>query len=77
MLVICVKKCGIDEEKLSKDAFLLLQSYDDMSEEDINHFTKDDVVYALEIFNEDYVTFPGDDIAKLFDDYASEQKKLA
>ena len=39
--------------------------YDDMSVEDINRFTKDDVVCALEMFNEDYVTFPRDDIAKL------------
>ena len=29
--------------------------YDDMSVEDINRFTKDDVVCALEMFNEDYV----------------------
>ena len=34
-------------------------------QEDINRFTKDDVVCALEMFNEDYVTFPRDDIAKL------------
>ena len=33
--------------------------------EDINRFTKDDVVCALEMFNEDYVTFPRDDIAKV------------
>mgnify|MGYP000672304357 CR=1 FL=1 len=33
--------------------------------EDINRFTKDDVVCALEMFNEDYVTFPRDDIAKI------------
>jgi hypothetical protein len=36
-----------------------------MSVEDINRFTKDDVVCALEMFNEDYVTFPRDDIAKI------------
>ena len=33
--------------------------------EDINRFTKDDIVCALEMFNEDYVTFPRDDIAKI------------
>lgn len=38
---------------------------DFMSVEDINRFTKDDVVCALEMFNEDYVTFPRDDIAKV------------
>lgn len=36
-----------------------------MSVEDINRFTRDDIVCALEMFNEDYVTFPRDDIAKL------------
>ena len=36
-----------------------------MSIEDINRFTKDDIVCALEMFNEDYVTFPRDDIAKI------------
>ena len=36
-----------------------------MREEEINRFTQDDVVCALEMFNEDYVTFPRDDIAKL------------
>jgi len=40
-------------------------SYDEMSEEEINRFTQDDIGCALEMFNEDYVTFPRDDIAKL------------
>ena len=39
-----------------RDAFALLRPYDDMRVEDINRFTKDDVVCALEMFNEDYVT---------------------
>ena len=64
-LAIYAKKCDIDEEELRRDAFALLQPYDDMSIEDVNRFTKDDVVCALEMFNEDYVTFPRDDIAKL------------
>lgn len=64
-LAIYAKKCGIDEAELRRDAFALLKPYDDMSVEDINRFTKDDIVCALEMFNEDYVTFPRDDIAKL------------
>ena len=64
-LAIYAKKCGISEEELRHDAFSLLKPYDDMSVEDINRFTKDDVVCALEMFNEDYVTFPRDDIAKI------------
>lgn len=64
-LAIYAKKCGIDEDELREDAFSLLKPYDDMSVEEINRFTKDDVVCALEMFNEDYVTFPRDDIAKI------------
>ena len=64
-LAIYAKKCGIDEEELWRDAFSLIQPYDEMSVEEINRFTRDDVVCALEMFNEDYVTFPRDDIAKL------------
>ena len=64
-LAIYAKKYDIDEDELRQDAFSLLKPYDDMSIEDINRFTKDDVVCALEMFNEDYVTFPRDDIARL------------
>ena len=64
-LAIYAKKCGIDEDELREDAFALLRPYDDMSTESINRFTEDDVVCALEMFNEDYVTFPRDDIARL------------
>ena len=64
-LAIYAKKCGISEDELRRDAFSLLKPYDDMSVEDINRFTKDDVVCALEMYNEDYVTFPRDDIAKI------------
>ena len=64
-LAIYAKNCDIDEAELRRDAFDLLKPYDDMSEEDINRFTKDDIVCALEMFNEDYVTFPRDDISKL------------
>ena len=64
-LAIYAKKCGIEEDELRRDAFSLLRPYDEMSEEEINRFTQDDIVCALEMFNEDYVTFPRDDIAKL------------
>ena len=64
-LAIYAKKCCIDEKELRADAYSLLELYDEMSVEDINRFTKDDIQCALEMYNEDYVTFPRDDIAKL------------
>ena len=63
-LAIYAVKCGIDEETLRKDAYSLLPVFDAMSYDDTNRFTEDDVVSALEMYNESYVTFPRDDIAK-------------
>ena len=64
-LAVYAKKCGIDEAELRRDAYSLLRPYDEMSIEEVNRFTKDDVEAALSMFNEDYVTFPRDDIARL------------
>ena len=64
-LAIYAVKCGITEEELREDAYSLLQPYDDMSEEDINRFTVDDIEAALNIYQESYTTFPRDDISKL------------
>ena len=64
-LAIYARKCCIDEDELRQNAFSMLKPYDSMSVEQINRFTPDDVVCALEMYNEDYVTFPRDDIAKL------------
>ena len=64
-LAIYAKKCGIEEEELRQDAYSLLLPYDEMSVEEVNRFTREDVEAALSMFNEDYVTFPRDDIARL------------
>lgn len=56
-LAIYAKKCGIDEDELREDVFGLLERYDDMSVEDINRFTRDDIVCALEMFNEGLCDF--------------------
>ncbi len=63
-LAIYAMKCGIDEDELRRDAYRLLTIFDAMSYEETNRFTEDDVVSALEMYNESYVTFPRDDIAK-------------
>lgn len=60
-LAIYARKCGIDEDELRKDAYSLLEQYDDMSEDEINRFTAHDIVCTLEMYNEDYITFPRDD----------------
>lgn len=63
-LAIYAIKCGIAEEELQQDAYRLLKIFDAMSYEDSNRFTIEDVVKALEMYNENFVTFPRADIAK-------------
>ena len=63
-LAIFAVKCSIDEEELRRDADRLMKIFDEMSYEDSNRFTIEDVVKALEMYNENFVTFPRDDIAK-------------
>lgn len=63
-LAIFAVKCSIDEEELRRDADRLMKIFDEMSYEDSNRFTIEDVVKALEMYNENFVTFPREDIAK-------------
>lgn len=64
-LAIYAKKCNISEEELYKDGLSLLEPFDDLTKEESNHFLMADIVAALEMYNEDYVTFPRKDIEKL------------
>ncbi len=64
-LAIYAKKCNIDQDELYEDAFDLLEPYEKLTVESSNHFKREDIIAALEMFNEDYVTFPRREIAKL------------
>lgn len=64
-LAIYAVKCGISEEELREDAYSLLERYDEMSTEDTNRFTEDDIEAAIGIYNDSYCTFPRDDIGKV------------
>lgn len=65
VLSVYAKKCGIEREELEEDAFGLVSMLDSMTTEEQNHFTREDVFSALEMFNDNYVTFPIDSITKL------------
>lgn len=66
-LVVYAKKCGISYEELSDDAFELVERLDRLTDDENNHFTREDVLSALEMYNDDYITFPIDTITKLTD----------
>lgn len=64
-LSVYAKKCGIEREELEKDSFELLGFMDSLTVDESNHFTVDDVYASLEMFNDDYITFPIDTISDL------------
>lgn len=65
VLAIYAKKCGIGHEELTKDAFSLVDMLDELTIEEQNRFTREDVLAALEMFNDNYITFPIDSISAL------------
>ena len=61
MLSIYAIKCGrnISEEELIEDAYSFLDQFDAMSDNDINRFTDEDVMDALQgYYDKDLVTYP-------------------
>lgn len=64
-LAIYAKKCGIPEEELEADAFGMVDRLDLLTSNEDNHFTREDVLAALELYNDNYITFPIDTISKL------------
>lgn len=61
MLSIYAIKCGrnITEEELIQDAYSFLDQFDAMSDNDINRFTDEDVMDALQgYYDKDLVTYP-------------------
>ena len=64
-LAIYAKKCGVDREELEADAFSLLEIMEQLTTEDNNHFKREDILAALELYNDSYITFPIDTITQL------------
>ena len=67
ILAIYGKKCGIDREELERTAFELVKPFDLLTQDEKNRFTREDVFNALEMYNDNYITFPIDSITELTD----------
>ena len=67
IMCLCVyaKKCNIPKEELEKDAFSLLEAMEKLTTDDKNHFTREDILAALEMYNDNYITFPINSISTL------------
>ena len=64
-LAIYAKKCGIERAELEQCAFGLVEKLDELTTMESNKFTRQDVLAALELFNDSFITFPIDSITKL------------
>lgn len=66
-LSIYAKKSGVPFEELEADAYEIMYTFEEMTTEDYNHFTESDVLEALEMYNDNYFTYPIDSISKITD----------
>lgn len=55
-------KCGISREELEKDALDLLDFLEEKTTQQDNHFTEDDILAALDAYDDSYITYPIDAI---------------
>jgi len=67
MLAIYAQKAGIEYSELEEDAFIIMEDFERLTNEDINHFTETDVLDALEAYNDSYITYPINSIVALTD----------
>jgi hypothetical protein len=65
VLAIYAKKCGVSRDILEHDAYGLIEKMEELTVSEDNHFTREDVLAALEMFNDNYITFPIDSISTL------------
>ena len=64
-LAVYAKKSGIEKKRLEQDAFGLLNEMEILTTTEDNHFTRQDILAALEMYNDSYITFPIDSISQL------------
>ena len=65
VLAIYAKKCNVDRMELEQDAFDLLERMEALTTEENNHFRREDIFAALEMYNDSYIRFPIDSITAL------------
>ena len=63
-LAIYAQKCNIPFEELKKDAYSLLEPYEEKTETEDNHFTEHDIKTALQVYHEGANNYPRDLIGK-------------
>ena len=67
MLCVYAKKAGIQNQELEKDAFKMMLFLDTLTTSEDNSFGIKDTIKALEAYNDEYITYPINSIAKITD----------
>ncbi|MCM1264232.1 MAG: hypothetical protein NC313_16090, partial [Butyrivibrio sp.] len=67
MLAVYARKCGVSREDLEQDAFRIMRHFENLTDNDNNHFDEADVMDALEAYNDRYITYPINSISYLTD----------
>ena len=75
MLAVYAKKAGITREELEKDAFKIMELFDQLPADQDNPFNEKDVIDALEAYNDRYITYPISSIAYLTDIQINKNKR--
>lgn len=65
VLAIYAKKCGIEKQELEEYAFSMVDYLDKLTTDSNNHFTRADILAALEMYNDSYIRFPINSISAL------------
>lgn len=63
-LAIYAMKCNISYDELKKDAYSLLDPYEQLTDQEDNHFTEQDIKTALKVYHEGACNYPRDMIGK-------------
>ena len=66
-LAIYAKKCGVSKEELENYSFELVEELDKLTTRKDNKFTKEDILTALEMYNDNYIRFPIKSISNITD----------
>ena len=57
-LAVYARKCDVPRDELERDALSLVDDFDALTIDEKNHFTRDDVLHALEAYNDEMHTYP-------------------
>lgn len=75
MLAVYARKAGIEIDELENDAFSIMEVFDRLPADDDNPFNENDVIDALQAYDDRYITYPINSISYLTDIHIEKNKR--